>query len=315
MASGTSETDIYLGRTGGPPGLQLVHSGKVRDIYALGAERLLFVATDRVSAFDVVMREGVPDKGRVLSTVSAYWFEATRDVLPNHLISTRVEDVRGPDGTALDATWRERLRGRVQIVQRAKPTPVEWVVRGYVAGSGWKDYQKHGVVSGVALPPGLQLASRLPAPILTPTTKEEAHDRPITHDEARALVGAETVAAAERAALALVRRGTDVLEPHGILLADTKFEFGTLDGKLVLIDEVLTPDSSRFWPAATWKPGSNPDSYDKQILRDWLETTSWNKEPPPPALDRDVLARVARRYFEICELITGRLPEGVSSTR
>ncbi len=310
MATGTSGTDIYLGRTAGPPGFELLHSGKVRDIYALDAERMLFVATDRVSAFDVVMREGVPDKGRVLSAVSAYWFEVTRDVLPNHLISTRVEDI-----PSLDATWRERLRGRVQIVRRAQPTPVEWVVRGYVAGSGWKDYQKNGAVSGVALPKGLQLASRLPTPILTPTTKEEAHDRPITHDEARALVGDETFAAAERAALALFRRGTEVLEPHGILLADTKFEFGTLDGKLVLIDEVLTPDSSRFWPAATWKPGSNPDSYDKQILRDWLETTSWNKEPPPPALDPDVLARVARRYLEICELITGRLPQGVANTR
>jgi phosphoribosylaminoimidazole-succinocarboxamide synthase len=310
MATGTSDTAIYLGRTGGPPGFQLLHSGKVRDIYALDAERLLFVATDRVSAFDVVMREGVPDKGRVLSTVSAWWFEATRDVVPNHLLSTRVEDVPG-----LDAAWRERLRGRVQIVRRARPTPVEWVVRGYVAGSGWKDYQRTGSVSGVALPPGLRLASRLPAPILTPTTKEEAHDRPLAHDEARTLVGADTFAAAERAALALFRRGTELLEPHGILLADTKFEFGTLDGRLVLIDEVLTPDSSRFWPAATWRAGANPDSYDKQILRDWLETTGWNKEPPPPALDPAVLARVARRYLEICELITGRLPEGVASTR
>jgi phosphoribosylaminoimidazole-succinocarboxamide synthase len=188
-------------------------------------------------------------------------------------------------------------------------------VRGYVAGSGWKDYQRTGSVSGVALPPGLQLASRLPAPILTPTTKEEAHDRPLSHDEARALVGADTFAAAERAALALFRRGTELLEPHGILLADTKFEFGMLDGRLVLIDEVLTPDSSRFWPAATWRAGANPDSYDKQILRDWLETTGWNKEPPPPVLDPTVLARVARRYLEICELITGRLPEGVASTR
>ncbi|MCY2958575.1 MAG: phosphoribosylaminoimidazolesuccinocarboxamide synthase [Planctomycetota bacterium] len=310
MATGTSATDIYLGRTGGPPGYALVHSGKVRDIYTLDGEHLLFVATDRVSAFDVVMREGIPGKGRVLSALSAFWFEKTRDVVPNHLVSTRVEDVPG-----LDSGWRARLRGRVQIVRRATPTPVEWVVRGYVAGSGWKDYQRTRSICGVALPVGLQHASRLETPILTPTTKEAAHDLPLTHDEARAKVGAATFDEAQRVALALYRRGTEVLEPHGILLADTKFEFGILDGRLVLIDEVLTPDSSRFWPRETWKPGENPPSYDKQILRDWLETTGWNKEPPPPALDPAVLARVAQRYLEICQRITGRLPEGVEVAR
>lgn len=310
MATDTIPGDIYLGRTGGPPGFALVHSGKVRDVYALDAQHLLFVATDRVSAFDVVMREGVPHKGRVLSALSAFWFEKTRDVVPNHLVSTRVEDV-----PRLDAAWRETLRGRVQIVKRATPTPVEWVVRGYVAGSGWKDYQKTRSICGVALPAGLLHAARLEQPILTPTTKEAAHDLPLTHEEARARVGAAVFDEAQRVALALFRRGTAVLEPHGILLADTKFEFGVIDGGLVLIDEVLTPDSSRFWPRETWKPGENPPSYDKQILRDWLETTGWNKEPPPPAIDPAVLARVARRYLEICERITGRLPDGVASAR
>lgn len=310
MAIEARTTDLYLGRADAPPGFALVHSGKVRDVYALDAERLLFVATDRVSAFDVVMEEGVPEKGRVLSALSAWWFERTRDVVANHLVSTRVEDVPG-----LDAAWRERLRGRVQVVRRCAPTPVEWVVRGYVAGSGWKDYQRTRSICGVALPAGLELAGRLPEPILTPTTKEAAHDLPLTHAEARARVGDAVFDEARRVALALYRRGSEVLAPHGILLADTKFEFGLLAGKLVLIDEVLTPDSSRFWPAATWKPGTNPDSYDKQILRDWLESTGWNKEPPPPRIDADVLARVGRRYLEICERITGRLPEGTSSPR
>jgi phosphoribosylaminoimidazole-succinocarboxamide synthase len=215
----------------------------------------------------------------------------------------------------LDATWRERLRGRVQIVRRATPTPVEWVVRGYVAGSGWKDYQKTRSICGVALPAGLLHAARLPEPILTPTTKEAAHDLPLSHDEARARVGSAVFDEARRVALALFRRGTEVLEPHGILLADTKLEFGLRNGQLILIDEVLTPDSSRFWPRATWKPGSNPESYDNQILRDWLESSGWDKEPPPPAIDPSVLARVAQRYLEICEKITGRLPEGVERTR
>lgn len=307
MTTGTSSSGIYLGRTAGPPGYALVHSGKVRDIYALDAEHLLFVATDRVSAFDVVMKEGVPHKGRVLSALSAFWFEKTRDVVPNHLVSTAVEDV-----PRLDAEWRELLRGRVQIVRRATPTPVEWVVRGYLAGSGWKDYQRTRSICGVALPAGLLHAARLAAPILTPTTKEAAHDLPLTHDEARARVGSALFDEAQRVALALYRRGADLLEPHGILLADTKFEFGTLGGRLLLIDEVLTPDSSRFWPRETWKPGENPPSYDKQILRDWLETTGWKKEPPPPPLDPAIVARVAQRYLEICERITGRLPEGVA---
>ncbi len=297
--------EVYLGRDDGPPGLRLLTSGKVRDIYAVDPERLLFVTTDRVSAFDVVMGEGVPQKGRVLTAISAYWFAQTKDLIENHLVSTRVEDVPG-----LDSTWRRRLRGRIMLVHRADPTSVEWVVRGYIAGSGWKDYQKSGSICGITLPKGLGLASRLPHPILTPTTKDEKHDRPITADEARARVGPGRFAECEKVSLALFERGSQLLERIGILLADTKFEFGVRDGRTILIDEVLTPDSSRFWVRDTWQVGASPPSYDKQILRDWLETLDWNKEYPPPRVDPAILARVSERYLEICEKITGTVPEG-----
>jgi phosphoribosylaminoimidazole-succinocarboxamide synthase len=299
---------VFLGREERVPGLTRIASGKVRDIYDLGARHLLFVTTDRVSAFDVVMREGIPHKGRVLTAISAYWFENTRDVIANHLVSTSVDELPG-----LDHRWKERLRGRVMIVERAQPTPVEWVVRGYLAGSGLKEYQASRTVCGIPLPEGLKLASRLPKPILTPTTKEDTHDLPLTPSEARERVGAATFEPAERAALALFTRGTQVLERLGILLADTKFEFGHLDGKLILIDEALTPDSSRFWPQDSWSPGANPPSYDKQILRDYLETLPWNKSYPPPELDRGVLAKVGERYLEVCEKITGSAPVGVTA--
>jgi len=287
--------------------LKLLASGKVRDIYELGEKRLLFVTTDRVSAFDVVMREGIPHRGQVLTAISVWWFERTRDLIANHLESARVEDVPG-----LSPAWREKLAGRVMIVKRAQPTSVEWVVRGYIAGSGWKEYQKQGTVCGIPLPKGLAQSARLPQAILTPTTKEEQHDLPLTPEEARARVGAAVFDPAHKAALALFARGTQELEKIGILLCDTKFEFGLLDGKLLLIDEVLTPDSSRFWNKADWKVGVSPASYDKQILRDWLEEQPWDKRPPPPKIDAQVLARVGERYLEICEKITGSLPSGVS---
>ncbi len=286
--------------------MRLLHTGKVREVYEIDAQHLLLVASDRVSAFDVVMGAEIPHKGRVLTAISTHWFERTGDIIENHLVSSSVEDV--PD---LDAPARERWRGRVQIVRRTQPTTVEWVVRGYLAGSGWKDYQRYGAVSGVRLPKGLELASRLPAPILTPTTKSSSHDMPLTRDEARERVGDAVFGKAERAALALFRRGTEVLDPLGILLADTKFEFGRVEGELILIDEALTPDSSRFWPREAWKPGHNPPSLDKQILRDWLEASGWNKEPPPPPLDPAVVERVSRGYLEVCRRITGSLPEGV----
>lgn len=302
------KNETYMGREDRPQNLKRIASGKVRDVYEIDAEHLLFVTTDRVSAFDVVMNEGIPHKGSVLTAISAWWFENTRDVIENHLVSTQVDDVK-----ALDPAWRERLRGRIMVVRRAEPTTVEWVVRGYLAGSGWKEYQKTRSVCGVSLPAGLNLSSKLEKPILTPTTKEEHHDLPLTPDEARARVGPAIYDPAHKAALELFKRGTRTLEPLGMLLADTKFEFGTIGGKLILIDEALTPDSSRFWPKASWKPGTNPPSLDKQILRDWLETQVWNKEPPPPRLDPAVIARVSERYLEICEKITGSMPIGVNA--
>ena len=302
-----SPSSVYLGRDERVPGLRQIASGKVRDIYELDARHLLFVTSDRVSAFDVVMREGIPHKGQVLTAISVWWFAKTRDLIENHLVSARVEDVPG-----LTPAWREKLAGRVMIVQRAQPTTVEWVVRGYIAGSGWKEYQKQGTVCGIALPKGLTQSARLPQPILTPTTKEEHHDLPLTPAQARERVGAAIFDPAEKAALALFRRGTEELEKLGILLADTKFEFGTLDGKLILIDEVLTPDSSRFWNRADWRTGISPPSYDKQILRDWLEAQPWDKNPPPPRLDPGVVQRVSERYLEICEKITGSRPVGVA---
>ena len=298
---------MFLGRDERVPGLKLLASGKVRDIYELDAKRLLFVTTDRVSAFDVVMREGVPHKGQVLTAISVWWFENTRDVVENHLLSSRVEDIPG-----LSPEWREKLAGRIMIVKRAQPTSVEWVVRGYIAGSGWKEYQKQGTVCGIALPKGLAQSAKLPKPILTPTTKEETHDLPLTPAQARERVGPAVFDPAEKATLALFARGTQVLEKLGILLCDTKFEFGLCEGKLLLIDEMLTPDSSRFWNRADWKTGISPPSYDKQILRDWLEQQPWDKNPPPPRLDPKVVERVSERYLEICEKITGSLPAGVA---
>jgi phosphoribosylaminoimidazole-succinocarboxamide synthase len=296
---------LYVGREQQIPGLQFVTSGKVRDIYAVDEEHLLFVTSDRVSAFDVIMNEGVPYKGEVLTHIAAWWFEKTADVIANHLVSTDTADVPG-----LDDEWRERLRGRIMLVRRAKPTSVEWVVRGYIAGSGWKEYQKSQSVCGISLPAGLQLVSRLPEPILTPTTKDDVKDLPLTPSEARERVGGAIYDELHAASLALFARGTEVLARIGVLLADTKFEFGECDGKLILIDEALTPDSSRFWPTEHWTPGRNPPSYDKQILRDWLETLDWNKEYPPPPVDPAVIEKTSAMYLEICEKLTGSAPGG-----
>ncbi len=296
-----SPTDVYFGRAPRLGRLGLKNSGKVRDIYEVDAEHLLFVTSDRVSAFDVVMPQGIPHKGRVLTAIAAHWFARTKDVIANHLVSTRPEDVPG-----LTPKEHELLRGRMMLVQRAEPTSVEWVVRGYLAGSGWKEYQKSSTVCGIPLPKGLQFCQRLPKPILTPTTKEETHDLPLTPAEARTRVGAPVFDPAEKASLALFERGTQELARIGILLADTKFEFGLRAGKLILIDEALTPDSSRFWPAQGYRVGENPPSYDKQVLRDWLETLDWNKQPPGPELPRAIVEKVSERYLEICAKITGR---------
>ena len=300
-----TETDVYLGRAPRIGRYSLLHSGKVRDIYVADAAHLIFVTTDRVSAFDVVMPQGIPHKGRVLTAIAAHWFERSADVVANHLVGTSVDEI-----TSIGARERDVLRGRVMLVKRAQPTTVEWVVRGYLAGSGWKEYQKTGTVCGVQLPAGLRFCEKLPQPILTPTTKEETHDLPLTPEQARERVGPALFDRAHRAALALFEHGSRELEKLGILLADTKFEFGLQDGQLLLIDEALTPDSSRFWPASEYKVGENPPSYDQQILRDWLETLDWNKESPGPELPEEIVRRVSERYLEICEKITGKRVAG-----
>ncbi len=268
--------------------------GKVRDVYDLGSQ-LLIVATDRISAFDCVMPEGIPDKGRILTAVAAYWFAATEDLVPNHFRG----NLRWP--VALEA-YREALADRAVIVEKTRPLPVECVVRGYLAGSGWKEYQAGGAVCGVSLPGGMQLADRLPEPIFTPATKaEEGHDENISFEHMAEIVGMPLALRLRDLSLALYRRGAEHAASRGILLADTKFEFGVSDaGELILIDEALTPDSSRYWLADSWAPGQNPPSLDKQFLRDYLETlTDWDKQPPVPHLPAAIIAGIRDRYLDL----------------
>ena len=296
--------NVFLGRDDKIPGLEQIASGKVRDIYAMDEEHLLFVTTDRISAFDVVMNEGIPHKGQVLTSIAAWWFQETQDIIPNHLVSASVDDVPG-----LDDTWKDRLNGRILVVKRCQPTTVEWVVRGYVVGSGWKEYQQSQSICGIELPAGLSQAEVLPEPIMTPTTKDDTHDEPITQAQARERVGDATFETCLNASMALFKRGTEMLAELDIILADTKFEFGMKDGEVMLIDEVLTPDSSRFWPAEDYRVGISPPSYDKQILRDYLETLDWDKNYPAPDLDPAVLAKVGERYMEVCEKIINSTSE------
>ena len=297
---------IYLGRRERLGDLTLRAAGKVRDIYDLDDERLLFVTSDRVSAFDVILPQGVLNKGRVLTHIAAWWFGHTRDLIANHLLSTDVDEVPG-----LSDEERAALEGRVMIVRRCEPTPVEWVVRGYIVGSGWKEYEEAGTICGIPLPPGLAFCERLPEPLFTPSTKDDEKDVAIPPAEAERLVGPEVYARAVTATMALFARGTEVLAGHGMLLADTKFEFGLRDGEVLLIDEALTPDSSRFWPADRYEVGRNQPSLDKQILRDWLETLDWDKTAPGPDIDPAINAKLARSYTEICRTLTGSLPAGI----
>jgi phosphoribosylaminoimidazole-succinocarboxamide synthase len=281
--------------------LPYVHHGKVRDLYAVGDDRLLIVASDRISAFDVVMAEPVPDKGRILTAMSAFWFEALALVAPNHVISTDVDALPRPARTPA-------LAGRMMLVHRCEMVPVECVVRGYLAGSGWRDYRDTGLVSGIRLPTGLREADRLPEPIFTPTTKAPvgAHDEAITFDDVVARVGEERAEQIRAISVAAYEAGAAHAERHGILVADTKFELGLLDGALVLADEVLTPDSSRFWPASDWRPGGTPPSLDKQPLRDELDSGEWSRQPPPPPLSAGTIAATRRRYLEAYETLSGR---------
>jgi phosphoribosylaminoimidazole-succinocarboxamide synthase len=282
--------------------LPLLSRGKVRDNYAVGDDRLLIVTSDRLSAFDVIMAQPIPDKGRVLNRMALYWFERLADVVPNHLTGIDPETVVAPEE-------REQVRDRSMVVKRLQPILVEAVVRGYLIGSGWKDYEATGSVCGIALPAGLRLADRLPEPIFTPAAKAELgeHDENIDFDEMARRVGAPLAERIRAVSLELYQRACSHAAERGIIIADTKFEFGLDDhGTLHLMDEVLTADSSRFWPADQWQPGSSPPSFDKQFVRDWLETVpGWNKRPPPPPMPAEVIERTAEKYREALRRITG----------
>jgi len=283
-------------------GLPLVRRGKVRDLYDCG-HALLMVATDRISAFDYVLGSGIPDKGRVLTQLSAFWFERTSGIVPNHVISTAARDY-----PPMVAAYADLLDGRSMLVRKTTPLPIECVARGYLSGSGWKDYQATGAVCGITLPAGLVESERLPHPIFTPATKAESgHDLNIPAVEAAALVGKDLLDRLECLTLELYGFGVNHAESHGILLADTKFEFGLTDsGELLLIDEVMTPDSSRYWPRDTYHPGGPQPSFDKQFVRDYLESIEWNKRPPVPSLPAEVIARTREKYLEAYRRLTGR---------
>ena len=280
--------------------LPLLGAGKVRDVYDAGGDELLLVTSDRISAFDVVMAEPVPDKGRVLTAMSAFWFEELADVCGNHMVST--------DTTLFPASaQRPELAGRSMLCRRAEMLPVECIVRGHLSGSAWAEYEVDGTVHGMPVPRGLRQSERLPEPLFTPSTKAASgHDENITVEQAASIVGADVAQRAEEVCLELYRRGAERALAAGIVVADTKFELGLADGELILCDEVLTPDSSRFWPADGWEPGRTPPSFDKQPLRDFLSGLGWDKRPPPPALPPAVVAATSERYTTAYERVTGR---------
>ena len=283
------------------PGIAKLKSGKVREVFDLG-DRLLFVATDRISAFDCVMPNGIPRKGEVLTQISHFWFDFSEDWLPNHRLAKAADPL-----PAVLQPFASQLAGRSMIVKKAKPLTIECVVRGYLAGSGWKEYRQHQTVCGLPLPGGLVECSELPEPIFTPATKAESgHDENISFDQAAALVGVEIAERARSLSLRLYRTAREYARQRGIIIADTKFEFGVFNNELILIDEALTPDSSRFWPADHYQPGRNQPSYDKQFVRDYLETLDWDKTPPAPALPLDVVQRTQAKYLEAFQRLTGR---------
>jgi len=281
----------------------LPHRGKVRDTYDLGDGRLLMVATDRLSAFDVVLPDGIPDKGAVLTQLSAFWFEKTRDVVPNHFI--RLAD--GSPSDDLGFPLPPEFIGRSMIVRKAQRLDAECVVRGYIAGSAWADYEKSGRVFGVRMPPDLKESEAFPEPMFTPTTKAETgHDEPMSADELVDTIGAEAANAVRLRTLAIYKYAVQYASERGIIIADTKLEFGIVDGEPIVIDELLTPDSSRFWPADKYQPGGAQPSFDKQFVRDWLTETGWNREPPAPRLPADIIEKTAERYREAYRRLTGR---------
>lgn len=293
MKTPVSETDFQ--------DLNLIKRGKVRDIYDLG-ENLLMVASDRISAFDVVMPDPVPDKGIILTQISLYWFEIMKPIIENHVVSANVDDY-----PAVCRPYSETLRGRSMLVKKTEPLSIECVVRGYISGSGWKSYQETGNVCGIHLPGALRESDKLPEPIFTPSTKEElgAHDINIDFAEAEKRIGKDLASKARDLSLAIYQKGSEMATEKGIIIADTKFEFGLLGDELILIDEVLTPDSSRFWPKNTYHPGGSQQSFDKQYVRDHLLSVKWNKQPPAPSLPQDIIRNTRKKYLEALTQLTG----------
>ena len=280
--------------------LKKIYSGKVRDLYEIDDKRMLMVATDRLSAFDVILNEPIPEKGKILTSISNFWFDKLKDLVPNHFTGDKVEDI-------VPAAELHLVEGRAVVAKRLKPVAVEAIVRGYIVGSGWKEYQKSGTVCGIRLPAGLNEAAKLPQPIFTPSTKAAVgdHDENISFEQCEAIIGAELAAKVRETSIALYSAAVEYAATRGIIIADTKFEFGLdEDGTLTLMDEALTPDSSRFWPADSYVEGKNPPSFDKQFVRDWLESTGWNKEPPAPAVPADVAQKTADKYREALTRLT-----------
>ena len=283
------------------PDLQLHASGKVRDVYNVDANHLLFVATDRISAFDYILATGIPNKGRVLTQISMFWFDFLRDIVPNHVATADVAQY--PEALR---KYADQLRGRSMLVKRAEMFPVECVARGYLSGSGWKEYQATGSVCGIKLPAGLRDSDQLPDPIFTPATKAvTGHDENISFDRAVEILGRETAETLRDLTLRIYKKASDYAKQRGIILADTKFEFGVTAAGITLADEVLTPDSSRFWPADTYAPGKTQNSYDKQFVRDYLESIKWNKQPPAPALPAEVASKTSEKYMDAYRRLTG----------
>jgi phosphoribosylaminoimidazole-succinocarboxamide synthase len=284
------------------PALDRHASGKVRDVYSVGDDRLLIVATDRISAFDYILATGIPDKGRVLTQLSIFWFDFLRDLVPTHFLSARVDEYPAPL-----AEFRDQLEGRSMLVKRARMVEIECVARGYISGSGWKEYRESGMVCGIRLPAGLKESERLPEPIFTPAIKAQTgHDENASFARVESVVGSDLARRLRDLTLSIYDRAARYAESRGILIADTKFEFGFVGDELVLGDEVLTPDSSRFWPADTYRPGGAQHSFDKQFVRDYLESIRWNKQPPAPALPDEVAARTGEKYRQAFRVLTGR---------
>lgn len=282
------------------PDLKLLNRGKVRDIYEI-EDKLLIVATDRISAFDHILPTGIPGKGRILTQLSLFWFDLVRDIIPNHLITAEVS--RFPTQTK---KYAEILEGRSILVKKAKVWPVECVVRGYLAGSGWAEYQKRGTVCGLKLPVGLEQAAKLPIPIFTPAIKAETgHDENINLEQMEAIIGQSNARQLSQASVDIYKKAADYALAKGVIIADTKFEFGLYQGKIILVDEILTPDSSRFWPQTSYREGTNPPSYDKQYVRDYLNSIGWDKEPPVPPLPEEVVAKTAEKYRQAVAQLTG----------